>query len=820
MSRFRTVAFGVALAALTLTAQRPEWRIGSYRGRQVTYQVVDGLAIYQGDIILGRVADLEREQSLGLRPESTFTVFTSTRVWPGGVVPYEIDPAMPNQQRVTDAVNYFSQNTPLRWQPHAGEANYVFFRRTTIGDGVCSSSVGMVGGQQFINTDDLCTANTLVHEMGHTIGFYHEQERQDRNQFVTVVYENIDKNRVGNYNLSSSEQDVGFYDFASHMHYAATSFSRDGDVTIQTVPAGIPLSEPPFFSAGDLDTLQRMYGSPPAAVTVTSNPIGLQVIVDGATVTTPQVYNWTPGSTHTLEARGPQTLAALRYQFGAWSDGGAQAHGLAASAGVTVYSVSFVRQASITFAASPTAGGTVVLDPPSADGFYAAYTNVRARAVPAAGYQFRNWAAAPGGSCGGIGGSYINPRVMRPTTISLNCLAVFTQSPMTTITSDPPGRTVIVDGTSFVAPVNMVWTVGSTHTISASTPTTPSTAPVRYIFTGWDDGGANSHSITATAPSTITARFTTQYPLAFPTLPASIGTITANPPSADGFYDAGSQVQVTYNPAPGEVLISWSGDLAGNAPSQTLVMDQQRTIGGTWGRSLPVATVVHGATFQGGAIAPGEIITIFGSGIGPPSLVGLQLDSSGKVSTNLAGTQVLFDGVPSPMVYASATQTAAIVPYAVAGKTSTALQVIYQGRTVVSATGTATSSQPGIFTANASGKGGGAIINQDGTLNSNANPAPRGSVVSLYVSGEGQTNPPGVDGQLAAVPLASPVLPVSVRVGGKPAVVQYAGGAPGLVAGVMQVNAQIPPDLLPGQQSLYLVVGTAISPLGVTIAIK
>ena len=108
-------------------------------------------------------------------------------------------------------------------------------------------------------------------------------------------------------------------------------------------------------------------------------------------------------------------------------------------------------------------------------------------------------------------------------------------------------------------------------------------------------------------------------------------------------------------------------------------------------------------------------------------------------------------------------------------------------------------SAPSFFTYNQTGAGQAAAINAvDGTLNTAANPVKIGAYISLYATGEGQTNPAGVDGKLADSTSIHPVLPVTVTVGGIPAFVQYRGGAPGQVAGLMQINVQIPSGVQPG----------------------
>jgi uncharacterized protein (TIGR03437 family) len=236
----------------------------------------------------------------------------------------------------------------------------------------------------------------------------------------------------------------------------------------------------------------------------------------------------------------------------------------------------------------------------------------------------------------------------------------------------------------------------------------------------------------------------------------------------------------------------------------------------------PAATaagVLNAASYQGGAVAPGQIVTIFGSDIGPPSIALLELDAQSRVNTQVGQTRVLFDGVPAPVVYALASQTTVIVPYAVAGKSSTQMVIEYQGRQSPAITLQVVPTAPGLFSANASGSGGGAILNHDFSLNTTQNPESKGSFIILFGTGEGQTNPSGVDGSVASTIFPTPQLPVNVTIGGVPARVLYAGAAPGLVAGVLQVNAEIAPNTPSGIQPVVVRVGSASSQGGLTVAI-
>lgn len=231
--------------------------------------------------------------------------------------------------------------------------------------------------------------------------------------------------------------------------------------------------------------------------------------------------------------------------------------------------------------------------------------------------------------------------------------------------------------------------------------------------------------------------------------------------------------------------------------------------------------VVNAASYQGGGVAPGEVVTIFGQREGPPSLEGAALDEAGSLSTVVQGAQLFFDGNPAPLVYASSRQLGAVVPYSVAGNPTTSVQVSYLGVLSPSAILPVVPSMPGIFTQSAQGSGAGAILNQDLSINSALNPAARGDYIAIYATGEGETAPSGVDGVITGSTPPQPILPVSVQIDGLDAIVEYAGAAPGIVAGVLQVNARIPDSAHPGPSVPVLVkVGGKPSQPGVTVAVK
>jgi uncharacterized protein (TIGR03437 family) len=238
------------------------------------------------------------------------------------------------------------------------------------------------------------------------------------------------------------------------------------------------------------------------------------------------------------------------------------------------------------------------------------------------------------------------------------------------------------------------------------------------------------------------------------------------------------------------------------------------------GATPSIVSVTHAASYSADAIAPGELVAIFGSSLGPAAPAGMQLDDAGGVATTLAGTQVLFDGVASPMAFASAGQIDAVVPFGVAAGRVQA-QVQYQGLASALFPVTVVPAVSGIFSADGSGAGQAIVLNQDGGINSPAFPAAPGSVVTLWATGAGQLSPAVIDGAVDAGNLPRPVLLVLAQIGRNSAEVVYAGGSPGMVEGVIQINLRIPFTSQTGDAvPLVLRIGNSNSQLGITLAIR
>jgi uncharacterized protein (TIGR03437 family) len=242
----------------------------------------------------------------------------------------------------------------------------------------------------------------------------------------------------------------------------------------------------------------------------------------------------------------------------------------------------------------------------------------------------------------------------------------------------------------------------------------------------------------------------------------------------------------------------------------------------------PVLAVTSAASFATGAVSPGEIVTLWGTGIGPATPAYAAIDpSTGKLATTIGGVQVLFNGIAAPMVYAGATQISVVVPYEMASVASPGVWIKSAGQTSNAFQVTSAATAPGLFTQNSQGFGPGAIVNQDSSMNGPGNPAAKGSIVTVYMTGEGQTNPPGVTGSFTTATLPppqvtpAPVQPIQVTIGGQPAPnVTYAGEAPGFAAGLMQLNVQIPSTAPSGALSIVVSVGGNPSQNGVTVSVQ
>ncbi|MGH9667547.1 MAG: M12 family metallopeptidase, partial [Bryobacteraceae bacterium] len=232
----------------------PEIRSAFYDGRPVTYEVRNGRAIYEGDIVLGTAEEMSAAKMPGRLARQrgrrqAATIAFSASLWPssGGVayVPYSLSANTQTSasavNRITAAVASFNDTFSgvIQWVPSTGQTNRAIFDLTPADhSGGCESNVGMSGGVQTLGGSIDCAVSVLLHEMGHAAGLWHEQSRVDRDAYVNVIYSNIDKPLYYNFNqLHGNEVDLGFYDYGSIMHYFASAFSKFGQPpTLESVP--------------------------------------------------------------------------------------------------------------------------------------------------------------------------------------------------------------------------------------------------------------------------------------------------------------------------------------------------------------------------------------------------------------------------------------------------------------------------------------------------------------------------------------------------------------------------------------------------------
>ncbi len=351
-------------------------------------------------------------------------------------------------------------------------------------------------------------------------------------------------------------------------------------------------------------------------------------------------------------------------------------------------------------------------------------------------------------------------------------------------------------------------TVPVTFTITAPPPLTAT--PIGLTFTGTT--GATSPAVqnlqvTASAATQFTPSATTatggtwlSVPTAALTSPATLPVTVNTAGLAAGTYSG----TITLTPVGGGTVLTVPVTLtlaAVPAPAYTLIG--------------------NAASYLSGNIAPGEIVSIFGSALGPISPVSFSLTSAGMVPTTLGGVTVTFNGISAPLTYVSAVQINCIVPFELAaGVTSAQVVVSYNGVTSIAQTQPVVATAPGLFTQNSAGTGAASILKPDYSQVTTSNPAPRGSTIIIYATGGGQTTPGSITGGIAGSTLLTTNAAVTVTVGGIPATVAYAGSAPSLVTGVLQINAVLSNALNTGVQPVVITVNGVPSQNTATIAIQ
>ena len=594
-------------------------------------------------------------------------------------------------------------------------------------------------------------------------------------------------------------------------------------------------------------TLSPTNGTTPATVKMTVTPAGLipGIYVTPVTVTMPGLTVSTKTIQIQLTVSG-SNLSATPNML------------------TFTYQPGLPLPAAQTIALKPVSGGTVALTSVTTDVGWIVVT--QATSAPATlTVSISPGLLSPGISTGNIlvkGTGSPDTSLEIPVTITVNAAPQLTATPTAlTFTYQIGGSAAAAQTVALAAAGNLgvsftAASPGNWLQVSPLHGTTPGNLTVTAIPAGLGPGTyAGNVAVTVLgAPSTVnipvTLTITGQVQLTFSAsqlfFATSIGgaapaaqkvAVTSNP-GAVAFTAAGGAVWLGVTPTSGTTPATLSISInpaslavgtytgainvtpAGSLVPQTIAVTLQV---GSGGPTPTISGVINAASGAAGKVAPGMAISIFGTSLGPQTGVPWTVPPQGEtVATTLAGTDVLFDGLPVPLLFTSSGQVNALVPFEVAGKASTVLEVVYNGVTSAPMTLPVVAAEPGLFTADATGKGQGAIDNQDFSPNSAGKPAAAGSAIMLYGTGGGVTDPVSIDGGFNPISSTGSLTttPITATIGGQPAEVIYSGPAPGLVTGIFQINVMLPNGLPSGDEPVVVTIGNASSQVGVTVAVQ
>ena len=574
--------------------------VAIYRGQELHYEVIDGWAVHGGDVVLGTVEEVLEEQRR-LRSTKPSAVswpvrrdvassLDGERLWPDGIIPYVIEPGFTEKglRRIDEAIEEWNSKTVITLLKRTTEPDYVRFlpRELHPGDTACRATYGREGGEQsiWLREPDGCSVSGTIHEIGHVVGLMHEHERHDRDDYVTVSDAQSYGDRASSYRVEAPGR--GPYDYASIMHYS----------TVETIPHGIP-GRTHGVSAGDIDGVARLYGTIPTETTIATSPPGLAIFVDGQSYTTPVRFNWSPDTEHTLEVVSPQTVGALRYIFGRWSDEGGGRRIISADSESTWYQANYISQRRMLFCVDPFEAGSVMVRPESPDGFYVAAAHpVEVEVRAARPRRFSHWAPVPDlrrssdrRTRGFSPGSSSNPahgairQVSSGRARIAESVAIYTAKQIFLVDSNIDGISILADGESTILPWAFpvdAYPNGIRVEAPETVPEQAEFADIRYRFNSWSDGSSRAHDIRVpTSGGRVRLGFTREYRLRARSRYQSAETaVEISPPSEDGFYTEGTVVQVTANPNQGRKFAGWIGEISGSEPSQTVVVDSAKSL--------------------------------------------------------------------------------------------------------------------------------------------------------------------------------------------------------------------------------------------------
>ena len=587
-------------AAATVAPAQFSPRLGTdapdQRGQGLPYEVVDGWAVHAGDMVLGPADELA-ERGTGKAGDAGWLLRRdisgsyTTRLWPRGMIPYVIDTdfSVETKEQILAAIEEWNSKTVMTLFPRTSEQDYVRFRTTTER---CRSQVGNVGGEQsiwWVAAGKACGGvSSLLHEIGHTVGLWHEHQRTDRDKYLTVREEGISQS--GMPWIAANEHPVsGPYDHASVMHYHPFAHSLDGLPVMETIPPGIKVrAVGGGLSVGDIYGVAALYGRPHWWTTITSNPPGLEVVVNGTRRRTPALFFWPRGTVRSVEAPLTQTRDTSRYVFGRWSDDGDREHDLTVGDKGTWIQANYIVQHIVTASPHPAEAGSVTISPPSPDGYYTLRTalTVEPQADRENGYRFWKWGRW---RMHGLSAEPARILVSNPDQFG----AHFTNDPLLRIDSSVGPFLLYIDEETNLGPIALHPDdfEGPVRVSVPSVQTRPASVygPSRFRFQGWQDGGPLAREVTVGDGGELVALFQVEHHLGSTASQASAGSVAVDPesPAGDGYYPDGSRVHVEAIPSDGWEFVEWLGDEKGTQRTTTVEMDGPRSVGAVFAQARP-----------------------------------------------------------------------------------------------------------------------------------------------------------------------------------------------------------------------------------------